>query len=71
MSRDFLDRAIMAGNTIVYPVRRGSSMWLNKLVVTQVDAEHVTGLNSNGRWITIHNLQNCVVVNPSPVSEEQ
>ena len=62
MSRDFLGRAIVAGNTIVYPVRRGSSMWLNKLVVTQADAEHVTGLNSSGRWITVRNLQNCVVV---------
>jgi len=66
MSRDFLGRAIAAGNTVVYPVRRGSSMWLNKLAVTQVDDDHITGYNSDGRRITVKNLNNCVVVEPLP-----
>ncbi len=67
MSRDFIGRAIAAGNTVVYPVRRGSSMWLNKLAVTQVDDDHITGFNSDGRRITVKNLNNCVVVEPLPV----
>ena len=67
MSRDFIGRAIAAGNTVVYPVRRGSSMWLNKLAVTQVDDDHITGFNGDGRRITVKNLNNCVVVEPLPV----
>jgi hypothetical protein len=67
MSQDFIGRAIAAGNTIVYPVRRGSKMWLNKLAVTQVDDDHITGFNSDGRRITVKNLKNCVVVEPLPV----
>ena len=58
---DFLGRQIMAGDVITYPVRRGSSMWLNKLHVTQVLPENVKGLNSEGRWITVQNLNNVVV----------
>lgn len=68
MSRDFIGCAIAAGNTVVYPVRRGSSMWLNKLAVTQVDDDHITGFNSDGRRITVKNLNNCVVVEPLPVA---
>ena len=33
---DFMGRTIEAGHVVVYPVRRGSDMWLNKLSVTQV-----------------------------------
>jgi hypothetical protein len=69
MSRDFIGRAIVAGNTVVYPVRRGSSMWLNKLNVTQVADDHITGFNSDGRRITVKNLNNCVVVEPLPVEQ--
>lgn len=58
---DFLGRQILAGDVIVYPVRRGSSMWLNRLRVTLVLPEGVKGLNAEGRWITVHNLNNVVV----------
>jgi len=79
---DFLGREIKAGDTVVYPVRRGSSMWLNKLLVTQVASDgvdrdgqpllHVAGTNSFGRRITVKNLTNCVVVEPiaDPLSDE-
>ena len=59
---DFLGREIKPDDTIVYPVRRGSSMWMNKLRVTQVLPTVVKGLNSEGRWIVVRNLKNAVVV---------
>jgi len=59
---DFLGRAIQAGDTVVYPVRRGSAMWLNKLLVTQVTGDSLSGQNSNGRWVTLKNLTNVVVI---------
>ncbi len=70
MSRDFIGRAIVAGNTVVYPVRRGSDMWLNRLNVTQVAEDHITGFNKDGRRITVKNLANCVVVEPLPVEAD-
>ena len=29
---DFMGRTIVAGQTVVYPTRRGSQMWLNRAV---------------------------------------
>ena len=65
-ARDFLDKPIKAGDLLIYPVRRGSQMWLSKL---RVEATHetpkgraVSGSNDAGRRVTVHNLQNCIVV---------
>jgi hypothetical protein len=59
---DFTGRTIEAGHVVVYPVRRGSSMWLNKLNVTQVCDDSIAGYNSAGRLLNIRNLQNVVIV---------
>jgi len=59
---DFMGREIAAGNVIVYPVRRGSLMWLNKLNVQHVEDDKVIGYNNLGRRVTITNLANVVVV---------
>ena len=59
---DFMGRTIEAGHVVVYPVRRGSSMWLNKLNVTQVRDDSIAGYNTAGRLLTIRNLQNVVIV---------
>jgi len=62
---DFLGRKIVAGNLVLYPVRRGSNMWLNKLQVTQVipgPKPTVSGFGSTGRRVTLHNIANLVVV---------
>lgn len=58
---DFLGRTIHAGDTVVYPVRRGSKMWLAKLSVTQVLDDSLIGFNHLGKRITIHNLKNVLV----------
>ncbi len=65
-AKDFMDKAIVAGVTICYPVRRGSSMWLKKLTVEAVrDTPRgisVSGVGESGRRVSIFNLNNCVVV---------
>jgi hypothetical protein len=65
-AKDFLGKPITAGATICYPVRRGSAMWLNKLVVLSVQdtpsGVRVSGTNKTGRRVSIANLENCVVV---------
>jgi hypothetical protein len=69
--RDFLDREISVGDIIVYPVRRGSSMWLNKIKVTAIGSVHrqgrreyrpIHGVNENGRRITLSKLERSVIV---------
>jgi hypothetical protein len=62
---DFTGRTIQPGDTVVYPVRRGSKMWLNKLSVTQVSDDHIAGYNAIGHLLTIKNLQNVLIV-PKP-----
>jgi hypothetical protein len=63
---DFLGRPINAGDAVVYPVRRGSEMWMNKVLVDSVRdtprGKAISGTNAAGRRITIRNLANCVVV---------
>lgn len=68
-AKDFLGKPITAGETICYPVRRGSSMWLKSLTVLSVQdtpgGVRVSGTNANGRRVSIANLENCVVVEPA------
>ena len=65
---DFLGCLIKVGHTVVYPVRRGSKMWIQKANVTQIVQHDRTQppllvcLNPAGRRVTIQNLDNCVVV---------
>ena len=63
---DYLGNQIKAKDTIVYPVRRGSHMWLKKLVVDAVRdtgrGVRVSGRNEAGNPVSIQNVQNCVVV---------
>ncbi len=64
---DFMGRAIKAGDIVCYPVRRGSSMWLSKITVTQVvpgPTPSLGGFNSDGRKFTIHNIGNVIVAEP-------
>lgn len=59
---DFMGREVTAGNVIVYPVRRGSKMWLSKLNVQHVEDGRVSGYNNLGHRVTVTNIANIVVV---------
>jgi len=68
MVTDYAGHEIKAGQTVVYPVRRGSSMWLSEIKVTQVIpglAPTITGFNSTGRRVTVQNLGNVVIIDRS------
>jgi len=64
---DFLGNTISVGDRVVYPVRRGSRMWMNKLTVRSVNdtpsGTTISGTNDSGRLIHVRNLLNCVVKN--------
>jgi hypothetical protein len=61
---DFLGRTIKAGDTVVYPWRRGSQMGMNRLTVTQVLDTSIMGNSPTGRLVRVQNLKNVVVVEP-------
>ncbi len=65
-AQDFLGKQITAGATVCYPVRRGSRMWLKKMIVLAVQdtprGPCVSGTNDAGRRVSVRNLENCVVV---------
>jgi hypothetical protein len=65
---DFMGREIAVGSTICYPVRRASSMWMVEMRVQQINLRgkdtSIAGYNTEGRRITIRNIQNVVVVEP-------
>ena len=48
---DFLGRTIRAGDTVVYPWRRGSTMGLDKLTLSQVADECVSGYDHLGHRV--------------------
>jgi hypothetical protein len=62
---DFTGRTIESGHVVVYPVRRKSDLYLNKLNVTQVLDDSIVGYSPSGKRLTIRNLKNVVIV-PGP-----
>ena len=65
-AKDFLGNPIVVNDTVVYPVRRGSSMWLKSLTIDAVrdttKGVRISGRNSSGNPVSIQNIQNCIVV---------
>lgn len=64
-TKDFVGQAINVGDTVVYAVRGGSSLWLTKITVTQVHPNKIVGYKPEDtfkRQITVKNLHTCIVV---------
>ncbi len=59
---DFLGRTIAVDDILVYPVRRGSKMWLKRIKVTKIECDIIHGINPQSRLIKLTNLKNTVVV---------
>lgn len=59
---DYLSRTIRPGDFIVYPWRRGSSLGMAQMNVTQVNEASIVGYSPVGRRVTVKNLRNVVVV---------
>ena len=64
--KDFLERKIYVGDMLVYPVRRGSKMWLTKSRVVGLGDGFVYGVNDNGRRVTLSRPERSIIA-PSVV----
>jgi hypothetical protein len=67
--KDYMGQTITAGCTVVYPIRQGSNMWLQHMVVSHFDIirSHVPvfklhGTNSDGHQVKLDHADRCVIV---------
>jgi len=67
---DFLGRSIAVGDTLIYPVRQKSRMWLKRLVVSKVESDIIHGNSPQGRRVQLTNLNNTIVVRPGKMTPE-
>jgi len=51
--KDMLGEAVQPGCTIAYCSRKGARMWLRTLRVLSVCGNQISGLNRNGRNVSI------------------
>ncbi len=60
--KDFLGRRIKVGDTLVYPVRRKSAMWLSSITVTDLADSTLHGTNRKGRRIKLSKPDRTVII---------
>jgi glutamate synthase domain-containing protein 3 len=61
--KDFLGKHIQQGDTIVYPGRASSALWMNKATVLEVLVSgKVVARTNEGKRVTLSNTKNIVVV---------
>lgn len=60
--KDKFGKLINVGHVIVYPVRRGSSMYLNHATVTGVDGTALLGTTDLNVKVKIKALNRCAIV---------
>ena len=65
---DFLGRIIEVNDTLVYPVRRKSAMWMSRITVSKVESDVIHGTNPQGRFVKLTNLVNTIVVRPGQIT---
>ncbi|HUY88980.1 MAG TPA: hypothetical protein VMV10_09620 [Pirellulales bacterium] len=51
--KDALGETVQPGCTVAYCSRKGARMWLRTLKVLSVSGNKISGLNRNGRTVTI------------------
>lgn len=71
--QDFLGNEIKVGDEIVYPVHRGSDLYLRKMRVEAIDGQALLGRSQSDprqRRIRIKNLHTVIVVKNAPVRSE-
>jgi hypothetical protein len=64
MALDFFGRRINKDCVIAYPVRQGSSMWIEKGRVTEVLSNKLKIVKKRGVKTQIKNICNCIIAPP-------
>lgn len=61
--KDFLNQTFAVGDTVVYPGRRGSSLWMNRATVIDIRANSIRVQRVNDNVIkTLNRVDRVVIV---------
>ena len=75
--KDFLGRELKVGDVCVYPVRRGSKMWLNRITIQRIshtNGPKLHGIKGDGYPVNVTSLDRVCLVgrdNMVPFMEEE
>jgi hypothetical protein len=58
---DLFGRGFSVGDTIVYPLRQGSRMWMESAEVIDVKTASLGIKKDNGNKTTIRNFSSCII----------
>lgn len=66
-AKDFFDREILLGDLCIYPVRRGSQMWLNRITVTSITHDlngepRLAGNKQDGYPVRVTSLDRVAII---------
>ena len=59
--KDFFGTTFEKGQRIVYPLRKGSSMWLEDATIVEVCSDKLRVVKESGQITYIKNLRTCIV----------
>ena len=62
--RDFFERLIRVDDIIVYPVRQGSRLWIEKAKVYDMHEDTLKIEKSNGNKTRLKNVSSCIIAPP-------
>lgn len=65
--RDMFDREIRLGDICVYPVRRGSQMWMNRITVQKLSHDprgepRLSGVKQDGYPVNVTSLDRVAII---------
>ena len=65
--RDMFDREIRVGDICVYPVRRGSKMWMNRITINRITHDvkgqpKLNGVKGDGYPVNITSLGRVAII---------
>ena len=65
--KDMFDREIRVGDVCVYPVRRGSAMWMNRVTVQRIShdprgAPKLSGVKGDGYPVNVTSLDRVAII---------
>ena len=66
---DAVGEEILPGHTVVYPVYSRGTITMKRMSVTGTHSGRVIGWRSDGRRVTLKNVQNCVVVKTTAIED--
>ncbi len=58
---DYFGKAFKEGQTIAYPVRQGSRLWIESAVITKVHENGLSAVKDTNKKVYIKNYYNCFI----------